>query len=203
MRKALNIPPEQLEGFSYVSECDLPGVRTFPAFVEPEVCLELVEGFRSRMDMTAQYGTEDAEHFNGRVLFTNDFHPDLRGEVQQIERRIAPLVQEHLAGHPVSAYGDPSWPADEFPNEAPQIAWWPAPFGMPFHHDRDHGRLHTGLVTLTDNFEGGGTAFQKHKVVVRPGLGDLLIFDGSLMHGAATVTEGSRYTLIMWFHRAD
>jgi hypothetical protein len=201
LRKVLEIPAPELEGFSRVVECDLPGVKTFRNFVDLDVCRQLVEGFRARTDLTAKYDAEDAQHFNGRVFFTSSFRPYLRGRIEEIERRIAPLVEEHLAGFPVTAYGRPHW--TEFPNEAPQIAWWPASFGMPFHHDRDHGRLHTALVPLTDDFEGGGTAFEKHKVIVRPGAGDLLIFDGSLMHGAATVTSGERFTLIMWFHRAD
>lgn len=189
----LSIPPQELAGFREVGECDLPDVKTFSGFVEPDICRQLVEGFRSRADLTAQYDAANAQHFNGRVFFTNRFRPHLRAHVWQIEHRIAPLVRAHLASFPVTAYGD---------GDQPQIVRWPAPHGMPFHHDNDSGRLHTALVTLTDDFEGGGTAFQKHKVIVRPGLGDLLIFDGSLMHGAATVTAGERFTLIMWFHGA-
>ena len=63
------------------------------------------------------------------------------------------------------------------------------------HHDDN---LCSSIVSLNDNFEGGGTLFERQKVTVYPKAGWCTIHPGKLTHRHAgkRVTKGKRYILI-------
>lgn len=51
------------------------------------------------------------------------------------------------------------------------------------------------VVALNDEYEGGGTFFVNEEAVYRPNVGDSIIFYGHQLHGAYTITSGTRYIL--------
>jgi len=57
------------------------------------------------------------------------------------------------------------------------------------------------LVYLNDDYEGGEISFATHDLVIKPKVGDLLIFPGNMhyAHEVKEVLSGTRYTLPIWF----
>ena len=49
------------------------------------------------------------------------------------------------------------------------------------------------IITLNDDYKGGGTSFVHSREVVRPPKGSLILLSGSNMHEGLAVTEGTRY----------
>ncbi len=63
------------------------------------------------------------------------------------------------------------------------------------HHDDS---LVTTLVTLNDNYKGGGTFFADQQCLLRPPRGTISIHPGQLthFHGARPTIRGTRYVLV-------
>ena len=51
------------------------------------------------------------------------------------------------------------------------------------------------VISLNDNYEGGGTYFREFDEVIRLKKGDCLIFCGQRDHGGSKVSNGSRYVV--------
>jgi|TARA_R110000824_G_scaffold106642_2_gene252268 hypothetical protein len=66
---------------------------------------------------------------------------------------------------------------------------------LSLHHDAAN---YTCVVALNDDFEGGGTYFDRQKLLLRGKVGGATLHPGEITHrhGARTVTEGVRYVLI-------
>ena len=66
---------------------------------------------------------------------------------------------------------------------------------LSFHHDYS---LFTGLVTLNDDFEGGGTMFRRQKTCVKQSIGTMALHPGNITHkhGARPITSGLRYVIV-------
>jgi hypothetical protein len=60
---------------------------------------------------------------------------------------------------------------------------------------------HSLVLSLNDNFEGGGTYFFDSDTTIRPATGSVLSFRGdSIFHGGAAVTKGIRYILAIFLY---
>ena len=59
-------------------------------------------------------------------------------------------------------------------------------------------RLKTGIVLLNYDFEGGEFELE-HYGICDLGMGDSLWFDARLMHQVKPITDGIRYSLVIWF----
>jgi hypothetical protein len=57
------------------------------------------------------------------------------------------------------------------------------------------------LIYLNDDYEGGEINFPTHDLCIKPEVGSLLIFPGSLNypHEVKEVLSGTRYTVALWF----
>mgnify|MGYP003631087740 FL=1 len=68
-------------------------------------------------------------------------------------------------------------------------------FHLDLHHDDS---LVTVVVSLNDEFEGGGTYFYRQKMLVTPKKGEAIFHPGNITHrhGARPVTKGARYSLV-------
>lgn len=65
---------------------------------------------------------------------------------------------------------------------------------MPTHADDSHFSLTIALNPLSE-YQGGGTSFDETGAVLRPDVGGVVCFPGSLRHGGDTVTKGVRYVV--------
>ena len=63
---------------------------------------------------------------------------------------------------------------------------------LPVHADDSHFSI-TLALNGSDAYDGGGTYFEELGVAVRPGLGELVAFPGSLRHGGQAISRGVRY----------
>ncbi len=69
---------------------------------------------------------------------------------------------------------------------------------LPIHCDES---THSMVLSLNDDFEGGGTYFVDHNVTVLASSGSLVSFRGdSLRHGGNVVTSGVRYILAVFLY---
>ena len=68
-------------------------------------------------------------------------------------------------------------------------------FHLDLHHDDS---LVTVVVSLNDDFEGGGTYFYRQKMLVTPKKGEAIFHPGNITHrhGARPVSKGTRYSLV-------
>jgi hypothetical protein len=66
---------------------------------------------------------------------------------------------------------------------------------LSLHHDSSKI---TSIVTLNENFEGGGTYFERQKFLLKNPTGYVSIHPGNITHrhGARPITEGVRYVLV-------
>lgn len=66
---------------------------------------------------------------------------------------------------------------------------------LDLHHDDS---LVTVVVSLNDEFEGGGTYFYRQKMLVKPKKGEAIFHPGDITHrhGARPVSKGVRYSLV-------
>ena len=73
---------------------------------------------------------------------------------------------------------------------------------LSFHHDHS---LFTGLVTLNDGFEGGGTMFRRQKTCVKQPIGTMSLHPGNITHkhGARPITSGLRYVIVSFVNSND
>lgn len=80
--------------------------------------------------------------------------------------------------------------------------------GMDDHDDKygngdEYEPDYTVIIYLNDDFTGGETyvGTKENRDYIKPRTGKLLAFDSAKIHGVNTVTEGSRYVLIMWLKK--
>tara|TARA_Y100001963_G_C6748228_1_gene432705 strand:+ start:1067 stop:1675 length:609 start_codon:yes stop_codon:yes gene_type:complete len=66
---------------------------------------------------------------------------------------------------------------------------------LSLHHDSSKI---TSIVTLNENFKGGGTYFERQKFLLKNPTGHVSIHPGNITHrhGARPITEGVRYVLV-------
>tara|TARA_X000001036_G_scaffold440042_1_gene493953 strand:+ start:2653 stop:3096 length:444 start_codon:yes stop_codon:yes gene_type:complete len=81
-----------------------------------------------------------------------------------------------------------------------QVVKWPCNSKMDPHRDTNKNDVFAAIVYLNDNFVGGETCLEDF--VCKPEIGKLLMFSNSeLLHWVNQVTEGTRYTIALWFIR--
>ena len=68
---------------------------------------------------------------------------------------------------------------------------------LPLHQDESTHSL-TIALNSAGEFEGGGTFFQMLDCAVKPDMGHVLGFDGSLVHGGDPITSGVRYIIAVF-----
>lgn len=70
---------------------------------------------------------------------------------------------------------------------------------LSFHHDHS---LFTNLLTLNNDFEGGGTMFQRQKLCVKGDVGGTTLHPGNITHkhGARPITSGLRYVIVSFIN---
>jgi acyl-CoA synthetase (AMP-forming)/AMP-acid ligase II len=89
-------------------------------------------------------------------------------------------------------------------NDRLSIARWDVGTRLSLHVD-DLGYIEDNhlptLVYLNDDYEGGELGFATHGIVIKPKIGDLIIFPGNMHypHEVFEVLSGTRYTLPIWF----
>jgi hypothetical protein len=73
---------------------------------------------------------------------------------------------------------------------------------LPIHCDES---THSFVLSLNEDYTGGGTYFYDHDRIVRTGVGDLLCFQGDrILHGGELVVAGARYILAGFlYHDSD
>jgi predicted 2-oxoglutarate/Fe(II)-dependent dioxygenase YbiX len=71
---------------------------------------------------------------------------------------------------------------------------------LSLHHDDS---AFSTVLTLNDEYEGGGTWFSKQKKLVKGEVGELTIHPGQITHrhGARPVTSGVRYVLVSFIRQ--
>ena len=63
---------------------------------------------------------------------------------------------------------------------------------LKYHED---GSEFSFIITLNDDFTGGGTTFKHNKMNIKPQIGDCLIFSGQNTHKGNYIKSGTRYIL--------
>jgi hypothetical protein len=63
---------------------------------------------------------------------------------------------------------------------------------LEFHED---GSEYSFVISLNDEYEGGGTSFKCDNSTVKLGTGDCLLFSGQNTHKGNPITSGTRYVL--------
>lgn len=73
---------------------------------------------------------------------------------------------------------------------------------LSLHHDYS---IFTTLVTLNNDFEGGGTYFKKQKICVNPSIGTVCLHPGNITHkhGARPITSGTRYVIVSFIRSTE
>jgi len=68
---------------------------------------------------------------------------------------------------------------------------------MDKHYDFDDQK-YTSVIYLNDNYDGGETVVEE--VVIKPKIGKIVTFEGpKMLHGVNLITNGSRFTLPVWY----
>ena len=81
-----------------------------------------------------------------------------------------------------------------------EIVKWDTGTYQPYHLDSTSDKtILTSIVYLNENFDGGYTIFNDG-TKVKPKIGRCLIFNGqNYIHGVSEVTQGTRWTLPIWY----
>ena len=68
-----------------------------------------------------------------------------------------------------------------------------------FHHA--HYRAYSSILYLNDSFKGGETYFPEYNYNIKPKTGKLTFYTSGAkhIHGVKEITNGTRYTMGMWF----
>ncbi len=85
--------------------------------------------------------------------------------------------------------------------EVSQIVKWPVGSMQPVHRDMARETTtFTSITYLNDDFEGGETYFTDEDLLIKPKVGRTILFDGKRFeHGVRKITNGTRYTLALWY----
>ena len=85
--------------------------------------------------------------------------------------------------------------------ELSQIVKWPLGSSQPHHVDVSReSTTFTSITYLNDDYEGGETYFTKEDILIKPQVGRTILFDGKKYeHGVNKITNGTRYTLALWY----
>ena len=73
---------------------------------------------------------------------------------------------------------------------------------LPVHTDEGQWSLTLALNDL-DEYDGGGTLFESEKLIIRPNIGELVMFRSSTLHAGAPVTRGTRYIIAAFLFVTD
>ena len=73
---------------------------------------------------------------------------------------------------------------------------------LPIHTDDSHFSL-TIALNAEHEYTGGGTCFEDLATAVRPALGHVVAFPGSLRHGGEPISEGVRYAIAAFLWVSD
>ena len=71
---------------------------------------------------------------------------------------------------------------------------------LKYHED---GSEFSFIITLNDDFTGGGTTFKHNKKLIKPKIGDCLIFSGQNIHKGNYIKSGTRYILTGFINYID
>jgi hypothetical protein len=73
---------------------------------------------------------------------------------------------------------------------------------LSLHHDYS---IFTGLATLNDEYEGGGTYFKRQKICANPSTGTMSLHPGNVTHkhGARPITSGTRYVIVSFIRSKE
>jgi len=73
---------------------------------------------------------------------------------------------------------------------------------LPVHSDEGQWSLTLALNDLNE-YDGGGTLFDSEKIIIRPDIGELVMFRSSTLHAGAPVTRGTRYIIAAFLFITD
>ena len=100
------------------------------------------------------------------------------------------ILEYHISSH-IRAVA-----AQTFVNYA-EIVEWPTGSSQSTHLDYEYHSW-TSVVYLNSNYQGGCTQVGEHTST--PSVGKIITFQGSqTRHSVSTVTQGTRYTLAVWY----
>lgn len=148
---------------------------------------------------------EEAENSKRWTRKRHEFYPttDMLIETIGMDKIYEEVLKEYLYPMAIGLWDleGKTWKALEsesfiikyIPNEQAHLS---------FHHDSS---LFTGLVTLNDGFEGGGTMFKRQKTCVRQPIGTMALHPGNITHkhGARPITSGLRYVIVSFVNSND
>jgi len=154
-------------------------ILLIPKLINKKICEELIEIFHRNPDLHEKYGYTKMCDLNR--LEDDDF----------ITAKKSALIIERIASQTFGMVFI----------EYAQLVEWEKGSSMGLH--TDDGREYTDLVsvtTLNDDYSGGEGYILEEDITVTPGTGKTVIFNGQeYNHSVKKVTDGNRYTLIIWY----
>ncbi len=175
-------------------------VLIIPHVLEPELCKQVIDFWRSAEKQTDQVASEhqgnaaaysSIKRRTDAVVHDGDLFSDLR---RRITRRVLPMIDRAFRMQVASM-------------EAPRIGQYSAENEGAFGRHRDNTTQHTAhrrlAMTLnlnTGEYEGGELRFPEFgRKVYAPAAGSAAIFSCSLLHEALPVTKGERFGMFTFF----
>lgn len=150
----------------------------------------------SRCSKWIQFAEATAAQYNGWSTTRHSSVPTTDLPIHSIPALLAEWnVLMHATICPLLSYAMPTIKSERIRVHDAFIVKYDAAHGqrfLPLHSDEGDWSL-TLALNGTDEYEGGGTLFHAHRVLLRPEVGEMVAFRSSLLHAGAPVSWGTRY----------
>jgi len=175
-------PELRSKNWDLYADEEIPNIYTIPAFTE-EFC---------------DFMIEEAEACNEWTVDRHEFYPttDMVLQVIGMHNTYHSVLKEYfwpMAAH-LYKLEEPAW--TDMTSENFLARYHPyAQYHLSLHHDMSQI---TTVVTLNEDFEGGGTYFSKQKTRLKGLKGHVSVHPGQITHrhGGIPVESGQRYILV-------
>ena len=173
-------------------------IYTIPKILSEDTCSELIAYFENHPELLRKSEDIAQQLFNAKDIepYTIKDQQLLR-EMEVLRTKMTVEISKYYHTTVYLDYWDlVKWyPGDWMKMHADNVDEHRKPF------DYCGWRTHSAIVYLNQDFSGGETVFRDVNQNVFPETGKALIFPAGYdyTHGVNEVTEGSRYTIALWF----
>lgn len=157
-------------------------IKIFNNFISLKDSLELIKITNSLDEVKESSLWNDGVYFNKKI--------------SEIINKYIPLIQKEIKT---------LYDINVIHNGEPCIVKWTKGKSLGIHADdinefSSNNHIAT-LIYLNNDYSGGEITFPEHDLLIKPNLGDLIIFPGNInyMHEVKEIQSGIRYTSPNWF----
>ncbi len=153
------------------------------------MCKDIID----KCNTVDSWGTRDNKHYRTNDVLLKAVDVEMNKEyMMALNSFVRPIL---IDKYNLSTADDTMWYYESFVVKyTPEVQ-----AGLDLHHDAS---VLTTLLTLNDEFEGGGTYFKSQDATVIGNVGDISVHPGRLTHyhSANDITSGERYVLVTFIN---